>query len=172
MYTVRDGNISIEEKLSNEFKAQKQFFARADILIKFFESDETDKSSELFAEMFSYFTGFLKNINSVDEHVLASYLLVQYITGIDKQFVVPVHETFAEIYRKIENPRKIYTDLKDTKNTHLRADFLRDIKMLPDWNKQYIKLFPTVLDIKILDDLIEKGFTADIHLLLPQLPEL
>ena len=163
MYTVRDGNISIEEKLSNEFKAQKQFFARADILMKFFESDDADKSSELFAEMYAYFTGFLKNINRVDVHVLASYLIVQYISGVDKQFLVPVHETFAEIYRKIENPREIYTELKDTKNTHLRAAFLMDIKMLPDWNKKYIELFPTVLDMKILKDLIEKGFVADIQ---------
>ncbi|MCR4580841.1 MAG: transcription elongation factor GreA [Treponema sp.] len=163
MYTVRDGNISIEEKLSNEFKAQKQFFARADILMKFFESDETDKSSELFAEMFAYFTGFLKSINRVDEHVLASYLIVKYISGVDKQFTTPVHETFAEIYKKIENPRDIYTKLKDSKNTHLRADFLLDIKMLPDWNKQYILLFPTVLDMKLLNDLIEKGFVADIQ---------
>ena len=163
MYTVRDGNISIEEKLSNEFKAQKQFFARADILMKFFDSDETDKSSELFAEMYSYFTGFLKNINRVDEHVLASYLIVQYISGIDKQFLVPVHETFSEIYHKLESPREIYTELKDTKNTHLRHDFLVDIKMLPDWNKQYIELFPTVLEKKLLVDLIEKGFVSDIQ---------
>lgn len=163
MYTVRDGNISIEEKLSNEFKAQKDFFARADILMKFFESDETDKASELFTEMFAYFTGFLKNINRVDEHVLSSYLLVKYLGAVDKQFDYPVHETFAEIYRRIENPREIYTELKDSKNTHLREDFLVDIKMLPDWNKHYIGLFPTVLDKRLLDDLVDKGFANDIQ---------
>ena len=98
MYTVRDGNISPEEKLSNEFKAQKQFFARADILMKFFESDITDTSSELFAEMYTYFTGYLKSISKVTEQVLASYLLVKYIGSVNKQLAFSVKETFAEIF--------------------------------------------------------------------------
>ena len=161
MYTVRDGNISPEEKLSNEFKAQKQFFARIDILMKFFESDITDQSSEYFAEMYAYFTGYLKNISKVTEQVLASYLLVQYIGSVNKQLAFPVKETFAEIYKRIEDPREIYSLLKDSKNTHLKADFLKAIKMLPDWNEQYVTLFPTVLDEKLLNDLINAGFTAD-----------
>ena len=41
-YTVRDHEITAEEKLSNEFKAQKLFFARIDILMKFFYNDMTD----------------------------------------------------------------------------------------------------------------------------------
>ncbi|MDD5930352.1 MAG: transcription elongation factor GreA [Spirochaetales bacterium] len=164
MYTVRDGNITAEEKLSNEFKAQKQFFARIDILMKFFESDLTDVSSDLFAEMYSYFTGYLKNITKVTEQVLASYLVVKYISSVKKSLDFPVKETFAEIYSKIENPRQIYTLLKDTKNTHLKKDFLMYIKMmLPDWNVQYINLFPTVLDGKLITDLIAGGYTADVQ---------
>lgn len=162
-YTVRDGKISPEEKLSNEFKAQKQFFARADILMKFFESDETDTSSELFADMYQYFTGFLKNISKVTEQVLASYLLVKYVGTVNKQFAFPVAETFAEIYRRIEDPKEIYANLKDSKNTHFRKDFLQSIKMLPNWNEEYIRLFPTVLDEKLLDDLIKEGHTADVQ---------
>ena len=163
MYTVRDGNITPEEKLSNEFKAQKQFFARADILMKFFESDIADTTSELFAEMYTYFTGYLKNISRVSEQVLASYLLVKYIGSVNKQLAFPIKETFAELYSRIEDPRETYLLLKDSKHTHLRQDFLQSIKMLPDWNKQYIKLFPTVLDEKLLDDLINAGFTADVQ---------
>ena len=135
MYTVRDGNISPEEKISNEFKAQKQFFARADLLVKFFESDDTDNSSELFAEMYSYFTGYLKNISKVNEQVLASYLLVRSISAIDKQFAFPVKETFAEIYNRIEDPKEIYLLLKDSKSTHFKEDFIRCIKLLPNWNE-------------------------------------
>lgn len=163
MYIVRDHEISPEEKMSNEFKAQKQFYSRVDILMKFFESDLTDKSSELFAEMYSYFTGYLKNITKVTDQVLASYLLVKYITSVDKQFAFPVKETFAEIYSRIEDPREIYTELKDSKNTHLREDFLKSIKMLPDWNDQYIRLFPTVLDKALLDELIKEGHTEDVQ---------
>ena len=162
-YTVRDHEITQEEKLSNEFKAQKQFFARVEILMKFFYSDMTDNSSDLFLEMYSYFTGFLKNITKVNEQVLASYLVVRKISGMDAQFLFPVKETFAEIYSKLDDPRKIYEELKDSKNTSLKDDFLECIEMLPDWNAQYIRLFPTVLDEKLLDKLIQKGFKADVQ---------
>lgn len=162
-YTVRDHEITQEEKLSNEFKAQKQFFARVEILMKFFYNDMTDNSSDMFLEMYSYFTGFLKNISKVNEQVLASYLVVRKISGMDAQFLFPVKETFAEIYSKLEDPRKVYNELKDSKNTSLKDDFLECIEMLPDWNVQYIRLFPTVLDEKLIDKLIQKGFEADVQ---------
>ena len=164
-FIVREHEISAEEKLSNEFKAQKQFFARIEILMKFFNSDITDNSSDLFSEMYSYFTGYLKNITKVNEQVLASYLIVRKISGIDRQFLFPVKETFADIYGRLidPTPREVYELLKDSKNTNLKDDFLECIKMLPDWNIQYVKLFPTVLDEKLLDDLIKNGFEADVQ---------
>ena len=163
MYTVRESTITPAEKLANEFKAQKQFFARADLIMKFFENDEMDRTSDSFAEMYSYFTGFLKNISKISEQVLASYLIVRRISAADSQFAFPIRETFAEIYSRIEDPREIYKDLKDSKNTHLKADFLECIKMLPDWNSQYIRLFPTVLDMKLINELINEGFTAEVQ---------
>ncbi len=163
MYTVHDGNITPVEKLANEFKAQKAFFARADILMKFFDNPDMDRSSESFAEMYSYFTGYLKNISKVSEQVLASYLLVRRISAEDSQFAFPIKETFADIYKRLENPREIFTELKDSKHTHFKEDFLECIKMLPDWNEQYIRLFPTVLDMKLIDQLIKNGFTTDVQ---------
>ncbi len=163
MYTVREGNITPVEKLANEFKAQKAFFARADILMKFFENEELDRTNENFAEMYSYFTGFLKSISKVTKEVLVSYLIVRRISAADSQFSFPIKETFAEIYSRIEDPRVLYAELKDSKNTHFKADFLECIKMLPDWNVQYIRLFPTVLDIQLLNTLIKEGFTADVQ---------
>lgn len=164
-YIVREHEISPEEKLSNEFKAQKLFFARIEILMKFFNSDLTDNSSDLFSEMYAYFTGYLKNITKVNEQVLASYLLVRKLSGIDRQFLFPVKETFADLYNRLidPSPREVYELLKDSKNTTLKDDFLECIKMLPDWNVQYIKLFPTVLDEKLLNDLIKSGFEADVQ---------
>ena len=163
MYTVHDGNITPVEKLANEFKAQKAFFARADILMKFFDNPDMDRPSESFAEMYSYFTGYLKNISKVSEQALASYLLVRRISAEDSQFAFPIKETFADIYKRLENPREIFTELKDSKHTHFKEDFLECIKMLPDWNEQYIRLFPTVLDMKLIDQLIKNGFTADVQ---------
>ncbi len=164
-FIVREHEISPEEKLSNEFKAQKLFFARIEILMKFFNSDLTDNSSDLFSEMYSYFTGYLKNIKKVDELVIASYLLARKLSGIDRQFLFPVKETFADLYNRLidPSPREVYELLKDSKNTTLKDDFLECIKMLPDWNVQYIKLFPTVLDEKLLNELIKGGFEADVQ---------
>lgn len=164
-FIVREHEISPEEKLSNEFKAQKLFFARIEILMKFFNSDLTDNSSDLFSEMYSYFTGYLKNIKKVDELVIASYLLARKLSGIDRQFLFPVKETFADLYNRLidPTPREVYDLLKDSKNTTLKDDFLECIKMLPDWNDQYIKLFPTVLDEKLLNELIKGGFEADVQ---------
>ena len=163
MYTVREGNITPAEKLANEFKAQKQFFARVDIFMKFFNDEEMDRTNDNFAEMYAYFTGFLKNISKITEQVLASYLIVRYVSGQDSRFVYPVKETFADIYSHIEDPREIYKELKDSKNTSLKTSFLECIKMLPEWNKEYIRLFPTVLDMKLINELIDQGFTADVQ---------
>lgn len=164
-WTVREKEITPEEKLSTEFKAQKLFFARIDIFMKYLNSDLTDKSSELFAEMYSYFTGYLKNITRVDEHIIAAYLVSKSAAAMDEQFAFPVKETFAELYSRLyePNPVEVYTLLKDTKNTSLRKDYINFIKMLPDWNEEYIKLFPTVLSGSLISDLIDGGFTADVQ---------
>jgi transcription elongation factor GreA-like protein/transcription elongation GreA/GreB family factor len=161
-YIVRDRELTSEEKLANEFKAQKQFFARADIIMKYFNDETNDRSNENFTEMFTYFSGYLKNISKVDEEVLASYLIVKHIGVIDPQFTVNIKETFAQIYAKIEDPRDTYTKLKDSKNTNLRDEFLEDIKLLPDWQNEYIRLFPTVLNIKMINTLIAEGFEDDV----------
>jgi len=156
LYTVRDRAISQEEKLSNEFKAQKQFFARIDILMKFLA--DADISSELFTEMFSYFVGFLRAINIVNEQTLASFLVVKRIVAQHPHLDPGITFTFAQLFEELENPNASYLALKDTKNTFLRKDFLSSIKsLLPNWSDIYIRLFPTVLQIDLLNALISAG---------------
>ncbi|MBQ9238617.1 MAG: transcription elongation factor GreA, partial [Treponema sp.] len=104
-YMVRDHDLTQEEKLSNEFKAQKQFAARIDILMKYIDNDECDKTSEQFNEMLSYFTSYLKGLSKAGEQEVASYLVIQRIGAIDKNLAYPVKFSFAELYRKIEDPR-------------------------------------------------------------------
>ena len=163
MYTVREGTITPVEKLTNEFKAQKQFFARADIFMKFFNDKNMDRTNDNFAEMYAYFTGFLKNFSKITEQVVASYLIVRQVSIEDPRFLYPVKETFADIYNHIEDPRELFKELKDSKNTHFKAAFLENIKVLPDWNKEYIRLFPTVLDMSLLDELIKNNYKADVQ---------
>lgn len=156
-YIVRDGKISLEEKLSNEFKAQKQFMPRVDVFMKFLNTEEADKDSELFADMYNYFKSFLKAFSQVNEQVVASYLVVQRTSAALPSLAYQPNFTFADLYKEIENPRVMYTLLKDTKNTSLQEDFLESIKLLPDWVDQYITLFPTVLDKAMLTALIDSG---------------
>lgn len=158
MYTVRPHAISQEEKLSNEFKAQKQFFARIDIFMKYFNSEDTDKDSELFTEMFSYFTNYLKSFSAVSEQIMASYLVVRKIVAQKPHLNPNFKYTFGDLFGDIEDPREMYLSLKDTKNTSLRQDFLTCIKdLLPNWKDVYIKLFPTVLKGEMLTQLIDNG---------------
>lgn len=171
MYTVREHEISVEEKLANEFKAQKNFFSRIDILMKFVNKDETDKSSDLFAEMFNYFAGYVKTLESEDlfpkinEQIVASYLVVQNIGAIIKSIAYTPKVTFQSIYTKIDDPREMYLLLKDTKNTSLKHDFLMNVKLLPDWAEQYIRLFPTVLSGEMLSTLVNNGQTEKLQTL-------
>lgn len=159
VYIVRDHEVSAEEKLANEFKAEKQFFARIDIFNRYLNDDETDKTDELFTDMFSYFTGYLKSFTNVNELVVASYLLVQKVCKEISSYTSPAKFTFAELYGEIANPREMYLLLKDTKNTSLREDFIANIRMLPDWDVQYLRLFPTVLKAELLTTLIKAGKT-------------
>lgn len=171
-YIVRDHEITGEEKYSNEFKAQKNFFARIDIIMKFANDDATEKDSDLFSDMYQYFTGFLKTITRATTQVVAAYLTVQKIGRLIPARAYPCKYTFAQIYgelkenEKIEprnrkedekTPREVYEELKDTKNTSLKADFLANIKLLPEWQDEYLKIFPTVLKKEMLDEVAEKG---------------
>lgn len=168
-YIVREREISIEEKLANEFKAQKAFFARIDILMKYINREETDKTSELFAEMYNYFAAFVKTLDTSDstskvtEQIVASYLIVQTVTQRNKQLVNPSKVTFQTIYNRIENPREMYELLKDTKNTSLKADFLKNVKMLPNWADEFVLLFPTVLSGDMLKMLVNNNHTDKVQ---------
>ena len=161
MYTVRGKRISPEEKLANEFKAQKEFFKRVDIIMKFAKT--ADVESSLFTEMFSYFQGFLKAFSSVNEQTIASFLVVKRITTENPSLAQPMKYSFEQLFNEVENPQEMYELLKDTANTHLKDDYLTCIhRLLPNWNEIYIKLFPTVLKQKLIDDLIEGGYEEDV----------
>lgn len=163
IYIVRDHEISTEERLNNEFKAEKDFFARIDILMRFANDETTDKDDEFFSDMFSYFSSFLKTFTNVDEHIVASYLVVQSITKRLPSFSNPANFTFAQLYGEILNPREVYLKLKDSKNTSLRDEFLTNVRQLPDWDDQYVRLFPTILKGEILAALIGAGKTDKVQ---------
>lgn len=156
-YIVRDHEITSEEKYSNEFKAQKNFFARIDIIMKFAEDDATEKDSDLFSDMYQYFTNYIKTITSATTEIVAAWLTVQKIGRLIPARAFQCKYSFAQIYDDLDDPRKTYDELKDTKNTSLKADFLAAIKLLPEWQDEYLKLFPTVLKKEMLAEVAANG---------------
>ncbi len=159
LYVVRDRPISLEEKLFNEFKAQKNFFSRIDILMNF--SEKADPDSEYFAEMFAYFAGYLKAFNQVNEQTIASYLVVKQIVAKHPHLNPGIQYNFSELFEEIENPSIVYTAIKDN---DLRRSYLQHIKnFLPDWADIYVKLFPTVLSAEVIDSLIKEGLTSKVQ---------
>jgi len=158
LFVVRDRPISIEEKLFNEFKAQKNFFSRIDLLMTFSEKAEPD--SEYFAEMFTYFAGYLKAFNQVNEQIIASYLVVKQIIAKHPHLNPGIQYNFAELFEEIEDPSIVYSAIKDN---DLKRSYLQHIKnFLPNWADLYIKLFPTVLSFEIIETLVREGFTAKV----------
>ncbi len=155
-YMVRERELSQSERLGNEFKAEKQFFPRVEIILRYVMDDEVDSSDETFSEMFNYFSSYMKSINKVDECTVGSYLVLKHITDMGKfsNYQMPAKFTFGELYEEIGNPKEIYQLLK---NATIKEDFLNAITNLPDWDTQYIKLFPSVLEAKMLTTLIAKG---------------
>lgn len=152
IYIVRDHEISMSERLSNEFKAEKKFFARIDVAERLCKVIDGDTSDELFLDMLSYFAGHLKAINKVTPEVVASFLFLQKV-NYNMVMEIDGSLTFANIYSEIDNPKEIYRELKDTKNTTLRKNFIQQVRLLADWDAQYARLFPEVLDIQMLNEL-------------------
>lgn len=153
LFMVRDRPISMEEKLFNEFKAQKNFFPRIDLLMTFSEKAEPD--SEYFAEMFSYFAGYLKAFNQVNEQIIASYLVVKQIVAKHPHLATGIQYNFAELFAEIDDPSVLYTAIK---HNDLKRSYLLHIKnFLIDWPEIYVKLFPTVLSTDIIEALVKEG---------------
>lgn len=169
-YTVRDRDLNQEEKLTNEFKAEKKFDERIKILMKYLENDECginsdtfDPSSESLADMLSYFSSFLKAPLKIGENEIVSYLVLEHISVLNKEIPVQLKSTFADLYKRVEDPREIYKAIKSTsskddkKGISLRKNFLDKIRLLPNWADEYIKLFPVLPGKEILITLVENG---------------
>lgn len=179
-YRVRDEEIDDTEKYLDEFRGQKNFFSRLSIIMRFSNDNSADKSSEAFDEMFRYFTNYLKSfVTTLEEnrernkkldyessdditptsiHVLAAELVVLKICSRHPEVKMDVPCSFSDVFNGLPSVENAYCDLKDTKHTSLRADFLHQIKVnLPNWQDIYIQLFPYILQEKILNELLETG---------------
>ena len=156
IYTVRERPISVEEKLYNEFKGAKNFFERAQIIRTFTAGKNAELDSEYFVEMYSYFTGFLKSYNLVNEQVVASFLLVKDLVGNHPHLGTGIKLNFNELFENINNFSELFLNLKDLK---LKEEFLRHIRLfIPNWSEIYLDLFPVYPSNLIINSLQKEGF--------------
>jgi transcription elongation factor GreA len=163
LFTVRDRPISMEEKLYNEFKAERSFFDRAQTIRDFVTQKDVELDSEYFTEMFSYFSGYLKSYNQVNEQVVASYLLVKDLVGLYPHLGAGLKMNFVEIFNGIEDTAGIFLNLKDNK---LKEEFLQHIKLfIPGWADIYASLFPRYPLSPIIVNLQKEGFEDKLLLL-------
>ena len=172
MYQVRQ-NLSTEEKLYNEFKAQKDFFARLKTLDNYVFPTEMlakgrkpDLDSDYFTEMFEYFFGYQNNYTTANELTMASYLEIERILtdpdvrAMDLQNKYGFTNKFTQMFETIQDINELYSNMK---NSELRKIFLQKIKaLIPNWQQIYIDLFPVVLSQDIVTALEEGGCTDEL----------
>jgi transcription elongation factor GreA len=189
VYMVRERPISMDEKLYNEFKAERKFFKRVAILRKFIKQTDVGGDSDFFAEMLDYLVSYLKASNlettNMDNKVqlMASYLIIKDLSKELPELASGLTLNFNEIYESFERASAIYADLKyedsdkedDEDPYDLQHDFLKQIKnLVPGWQDEYIKLFAKVVAASksksnieyILHSLEEAGETGKIVLLI------
>ncbi len=156
-YVVRDTPISYEEKIYNRFRAEKNFFGRLKILREYLNHKE-DPESEYFAEMFEYFVGFLRSYSTVNEYVIASFLLATRLIR-KFPFLNPGLEyDFNDLLEQLEE-REIEEVFQNLDDSELQREFLeRTKKKVKRWPEIFIRLFPYSLSDYIIEELKKKGY--------------
>lgn len=154
-FIVRDRPLSFEEKVYIQFKAEKNYFDRIQYFRDYIETNDFD--SEYFSEMLAYFSSFLKSYQSVDEHVIASYLLLKELTAKHPRLQQGVPLKFTDLFADIDNPLEIYLSIKDN---DLRNAYIQHIKaMVSEWPGIYIKLLPYARSMRMLEALKTAGYS-------------
>ncbi|MDR3334421.1 MAG: transcription elongation factor GreA [Treponema sp.] len=156
IFTVRERPISMEEKLYNEFKAERNFFDRAETIRTYVTQQDVELDSEYFTEMFAYFSGYLRSYSQMNEQVVASYLLVKDLVGRYPHLGTGLHLNFLEIFEAIEDVPALFSNIKDNK---LKEELLHHIKLfVPKWAEIYVTLFPYSLSETIILNLEKEGY--------------
>jgi transcription elongation factor GreA len=166
-YIVRDRPISMEEKIFNQFKAEKNFHGKVEAIRAFMKDGEPD--SEYFAEMFNYFYSYLKSYTAVNEYVLASYIIVKEIITKSPYLNPGMNLSFADLLSEVEDLPGVFQSIKDTQIKH---ELLIHIKnFAANWADSYIQLFPYLLNRTMLDTLSEEGYEDRVRAMIQTIVE-
>ncbi|MCL2410123.1 MAG: transcription elongation factor GreA [Treponema sp.] len=165
IYIVRSRPVSVTEKLYNEFMAMRNFYDKVSAIRDYVNNKKASPDSELFSEMFGYFTGFLRTTSQNSEFSIASLLLINELSA-NKNYShlkSAVHLNFADVFAKVRNVPALFRNLKDNK---LKNEFLSNIKQfIPHWPDIYIKLFPVSQIVSITEQLEKAGLNDKLSIL-------
>ncbi|MDR0540064.1 MAG: transcription elongation factor GreA [Spirochaetaceae bacterium] len=161
VYLVREHPVSADAKLFIQFKAEKKFFKRVEILRHFVQEKTFDAGSQSFDEMFAYFTTFLKNPSEINVQTIGAYLFIRELMSRISNLNYTFTQNFVELFDELpENIFPVYDEMKDFR---LKDEFIKSIKLfVPGWENYYIKLFPQILLPSLLEALEQEGFGARI----------
>ncbi|MBN1686066.1 MAG: transcription elongation factor GreA [Spirochaetales bacterium] len=149
-FMVRENPITYEEKTFNRFRAEKSFWARVKTTQEYLTN--SDPESDYFAEMFDYFVGLLRSSNTVNEMVIACWLLVHNIVK-QYPFLNPgIDTSFDTLIAQIEDLESVFSAIEDA---DLKRDFLEETKSLEGWPHIFVRLFPHYMNKYIIDQLAE-----------------
>lgn len=152
-FIVRSRPLSFEEKIYNQFKAEKSFFSRIQDARDF--ANKGDPDSELFTEVIQFFTGYVRSYSQANEQVIAAYLFLKELSKKLPQFKNLLNTGFNEILADCEDIVLVYENIKDS---IIKTALLADIKnYVPAWADIYIKIFPNALSKQMINTLIEAG---------------
>jgi transcription elongation factor GreA len=159
-YIVRDRPISSEEKIYNQFKAEKNFYPRVGHMRAFMESADTD--SEFFNEMFSYFTAFIRSGSAqVNDLTVSSFLFVRELCAKNTLLKFNFPYSFKELIEKLESVESAYSAIKDADVKHAFMTSIRE--MIPEWADIYVRLFPYSLSLKEIHVLLDSGYKEKVR---------
>jgi transcription elongation factor GreA len=155
VFSVRERPNSLSDKILNEFRAERKFFKRVDLLYSFLELKDMEAEAESLIEIIGYFLGYLKSPTQINETVMGSYLLVKQVSVRVPGLVAAPTLNFVNLFNGIEDVNTLFFDLKDKR---LQEDFLTQVKMLvSSWQDVYVALFPLSLLERIIDALQDDG---------------
>ena len=99
--------------------------------------------------MFSFFTGFLKTGNVINEFVVSSYLILLKFVKKYPFLNQSITFDFAESVKNLEHIEDLFSRIE---NQELKKMFLIELKSLKNWQDLYVKLFPYSLSSGIIDE--------------------
>ena len=111
VFTVRESPITLEEKLFNRFKAEKDFYARLQVIREFVADDNASLDSEFFAEMFEYFSAYMRSYNAVNDIIVSSFIFVEEMVAEYPYLDPQIDITFEELFEKLENIEETFPKL-------------------------------------------------------------